>query len=383
MYSQSSFSAHLNKALDNVSLTNLKSVHATFNSLSHVMNEAVPLADDHFHKGLEAHSRIITGVLDRPVYGHSEMMGEWRGVSEYYQREESFDDGTGDIVGAEGVEGIYEGNNTYGGGNSQIDQDNSDVNLDAAVFKINNLTHQVHNDLGRLNGENSRTATTGDDAFQGNCVSDLVASLISNTDEAKRRIDDSIKKVSLPSPPRPSLSSPSRPPGQLPPQSSTQPPPPQKITEEKIGDIGNMLKNLVSGARDASNRIEEQMAKQNTSMESIEPRKSFEISQELFRESRDFSVAYSDDFESFEIDKSEVAATTGHNHNRNDNDQNDNRIVNVNGNDYDKNTSYEVEDNIPFPSVVDSPPRITIKKSKLKLIDNASSIDRRANIERR
>ena len=73
--------------LDEVTVSNAKNIDAKFSSLAHVLRSAVPLADSHFHQALESHSRIIAGVIDRPVYGFDvASMGEWRGESDYYNQ---------------------------------------------------------------------------------------------------------------------------------------------------------------------------------------------------------------------------------------------------------------------------------------------------------
>mgnify|MGYP003976867229 CR=1 FL=1 len=53
------------------------------------------LSDYHFHAALEGHSKIVSGVFERPVYG----LG-WKGESSYYKTglKEELEEKEGEVV---------------------------------------------------------------------------------------------------------------------------------------------------------------------------------------------------------------------------------------------------------------------------------------------
>ncbi|GMH50538.1 hypothetical protein TrRE_jg10221 [Triparma retinervis] len=85
-----SFIDALRKALDEVSEKSEVNISKAVKSSEHVMRTIRPLSDKHFHDALDSHSKVIAGVLDRPVYGYCK---EWRGASSYYADE----GGRGDV----------------------------------------------------------------------------------------------------------------------------------------------------------------------------------------------------------------------------------------------------------------------------------------------
>ncbi|GMI47736.1 hypothetical protein TrCOL_g6601 [Triparma columacea] len=76
-----SFLDTLRAALEEVSEKSEVNIAEAIKSSDRVMKTVRPLADKHFHDALDSHSKVIAGVIDRPVYGYC---SEWRGGSSYY-----------------------------------------------------------------------------------------------------------------------------------------------------------------------------------------------------------------------------------------------------------------------------------------------------------
>eukprot|EP00519_Triparma_laevis_P007381 CAMPEP_0182506726 /NCGR_PEP_ID=MMETSP1321-20130603/21804_1 /TAXON_ID=91990 /ORGANISM="Bolidomonas sp., Strain RCC1657" /LENGTH=90 /DNA_ID=CAMNT_0024712511 /DNA_START=197 /DNA_END=466 /DNA_ORIENTATION=+ len=80
MVISSTFTSTLSLSLDSVQSSCSSSLRTVISSCAASMASSERLSDYHFHAALEGHSKIVSGVFERPVYG----LG-WKGESSYYK----------------------------------------------------------------------------------------------------------------------------------------------------------------------------------------------------------------------------------------------------------------------------------------------------------
>ena len=242
--------------MDDIHNSNEKNINSHSEALSRVLSAAVSLSDDHFHAALEAHGRVIGGVLDRPVYGYHT---EWRGSSDYFCKQ-AFDEADVDFEPTSNDQTI-------------ADHDNDGLSTQQAMARISDLTSAVRSNISRIEFGTAAAAVVDEEEEE-------------EEEEEQTQIDNDSEMAQD-----------------------------DYITR-------SLLQKLTSNAILAAKRINENFN-----------------DDEVVRQSNDFSVAYSEDFESFVEESPPRLANTS--------------------------TTSIIEDDLPYPQVDNSPPRLPPSKKVL------------------